>query len=179
MIHYRIAAALVLTTLVIGCASNQPMGEQLDDSAITAKVKTKLAADPEINPFRINVDVNAGVVRLSGTVEKETTRYEAEKLALGTGGVRRVINDIAVGKGSMAERWEDTTIATKVKSKLTADPEINPFNITVEVQNGVVTLFGKVESANHRDEAEKLARNTAGVVRVQNLLELDSAKDQP
>lgn len=172
----RIAALPVLAValaFVAACSSNQPFGEQIDDATITATVKTKLAADPEVNPFRINVDVEAGVVRLSGVVEKDTTRYEAEKLARHTRGVREVINDIQVGKKTIASRWDDTTIATKVKSKLTADPEINPFNITVEVQDGVVTLFGKVKSANHRDEAEKLALNTQGVVRVKNLLELE------
>jgi len=174
MNYSRIAATLALVFLTVSCASNKPLGVQFDDAAITAAVKTKLAADPEINPFRINVDVESGVVRLSGLVEKDTTRFEAEKLARGTDGVKDVINNVTVGEKTLGSRWEDTTIATKVKSKLTADPEINPFNITVEVQQGVVTLFGRVKSANHRDEAEKLATNTEGVIRVQNLLELES-----
>jgi len=179
MYSQRIATALALSVLLTSCASNQPVGEQLDDAAITTKVKAKLAADPQINPFNINVDVEAGVVRLSGLVENDGTRYEAEKLAQATGGVRSVINDIRLGEKSFSERWGDTSIATKVKGKLTADPEINPFNITVEVQDGVVTLFGKVKSAHHRDEAEKLALDTQGVVRVQNLLELAAAEAQP
>ena len=47
----------VLCALALGaCATNRPAGDQVDDAAITAKVKAKLAADPELNPFKINVD---------------------------------------------------------------------------------------------------------------------------
>ena len=172
----RLTAALAALTLglaLTACSSNQPLGQQVDDATILAKVKSKLTADPEINPFKINVDVENSVVRLSGVVVKETTRTEAESLAENTVGVRRVINDIKVGRRSLGERWDDTTIATKVKSKITADPDLNPFNITVEVQDGVVTLFGRVESEANRAEAERLARDTDEVIGVKNLLEVE------
>ena len=66
----------------------------------------------------------------------------------------------------MSDGW----ITTKIKSKITADPELNPFNIDVDTQDGVVTLSGTVASADRRAEAEKLARGTKGVVDVINEL---------
>lgn len=66
----------------------------------------------------------------------------------------------------------DAEITAKIKSKLTADPEVNPFTIDVDTVNGRVTLNGVVRTAGQREEAEKHARNTEGVVEVNNLLEV-------
>ena len=79
------------------CSSTKTAGTQVDDAAITAKVKAKLAADGDINPFNIDVDTNEGVVTLQGTVEKEEARSKAEQHARETDGVSRVINLIKVG----------------------------------------------------------------------------------
>ena len=67
------------------------------DAGITAKVKAKLTADPEINPLRIDVDTIDGRVTLSGKVRTERQREEAEQLARGTEGVLEVVNLIEVG----------------------------------------------------------------------------------
>jgi osmotically-inducible protein OsmY len=66
----------------------------------------------------------------------------------------------------------DAEITAKIKSKLTADPEVNPFTIDVDTVNGRVTLNGVVRTEGQREEAEKHARNTEGVVEVENLLEV-------
>lgn len=95
-------ASLVCFTLAIllalgACSSTKTPGTQVDDAAITAAVKSKLAADGDINPFNIDVDTNEGVVTLQGRVEKEEARVKAEQLARETDGVRRVINLVKVG----------------------------------------------------------------------------------
>ena len=98
-------ASLVCFTLAIllalgACSSTKTPGTQVDDAAITAAVKAKLAADGDINPFNIDVDTNEGVVTLQGRVEKEEARTKAEQLARETDGVRRVINLVKVGDNS-------------------------------------------------------------------------------
>jgi len=80
-----------------GCKTNVPARVQVSDAAITASVKTKLAADPEVAAHNIDVDTNQGVVTLSGHVDKREASQEAEKLARQTDGVVRVINDLTVG----------------------------------------------------------------------------------
>jgi osmotically-inducible protein OsmY len=167
-----IAGALALAIVLGGCASTQPAGVQLKDAEIATKVKTKLAADPDVNPFNVSVDVNEGVVRLSGKVEKAEARDEAVHHAKTTEGVVRVINDIEIGKASMGERLDDTTLVVKVKAKITANSELNPFNINVDAADGVITLMGRVESQEKKDLAGRIARDTEGVVRVQNRLEV-------
>lgn len=72
------------------------VGPVLDDAAITARVKAKLIADPEINSFHIDVDTVDGRVALNGKVSSAEQRSEAEDLARGTQGVRQVVNLIQV-----------------------------------------------------------------------------------
>lgn len=92
--------ALVLALVLGACSTTQTVGTQVDDAAITAAVKAKLAADGDINPFNIDVDTNEGVVTLQGRVEKAEARSKAEELARETDGVRRVINLVKVGDQS-------------------------------------------------------------------------------
>ena len=105
MSKMTLRASLVCFTLAIllalgACSSTKTPGAQVDDAAITAAVKAKLAADGDINPFNIDVDTNEGVVTLQGRVEKEEARTKAEQLARETDGVRRVINLVKVGDNS-------------------------------------------------------------------------------
>ena len=72
------------------------VGPILDDAAITARVKARLIADPEINSFHIDVDTVDGRVALNGKVASEEQRAEAEDLARGTQGVRQVVNLIQI-----------------------------------------------------------------------------------
>src|SRR3954454_11713930 len=88
---------MALALAVGACTSTQSAPAQVDDAAITARVKAKLAADGGVNPFNIVVDTNQGVVKLQGRVKKEDTRSKAEQYARQTGGVKRVINLITVG----------------------------------------------------------------------------------
>jgi osmotically-inducible protein OsmY len=95
-----LAVAVAIMMGLVGCRSTVSPGRQVDDAAITAKVKTKMAADGDINPFNIDVDTNEGVVTLQGRVKKEEARTRAEQLARETSGVKRVINLVKVGDQS-------------------------------------------------------------------------------
>lgn len=169
--HILLIAAVVLL-LTTGCSTNQSIGTQLDDAAISTKVKAKLAADPQINPFDIDVDTNEGVVRLSGAVNNDAVRDEAVKLARRTKGVVRVVNDLTIGNRSLGDRLDDAGIVASIKAKLTGDPQVHPFNVDVDSKDGVVTLSGRVETVAARNEAEKIARNTEGVKEVRNRIKL-------
>jgi osmotically-inducible protein OsmY len=68
----------------------------VSDADITTQIKSKFAADGDINPFNIDVDTNEGVVTLKGTVKRQTTRRRAAQLARRVSGVRRVVNLIKV-----------------------------------------------------------------------------------
>lgn len=74
-----------------------PVAEDvLNDAGITARVKAKLLADPEVAGFHIDVDTLDGRVTLNGRVASADQKAEAEKLARHTDGVVEVVNLIQV-----------------------------------------------------------------------------------
>jgi hyperosmotically inducible protein len=79
--------------LEIGDLSAQ---ENVSDAWIVTKVKSQLAADPEVNSFNIDVDALQGEVTLSGVVTDDRAREEAERIARATEGVRSVRNEIRI-----------------------------------------------------------------------------------
>jgi osmotically-inducible protein OsmY len=99
-----IAAVLATGTVVVTEAQDRTIGERIDDAAISASIKTKLAADRAKNLLSVNVDTREGVVHLKGAVPTERDRSEAERLARGTKGVRGVQNDLVVTEGAASPR---------------------------------------------------------------------------
>jgi len=74
----------------------------------------------------------------------------------------------AKGGNFMKDSW----LTTKTKSKLVANGRVKARHITVETQNGVVTLLGKVGSAEERAIAEEIAKGVDGVKGVRNALQI-------
>jgi hyperosmotically inducible protein len=66
----------------------------LTDDMITDNVRIKLAGDQLVKGGALGVDVKAGVVTLSGTVENSKQKDRAAKLTKGVKGVKQVINNI-------------------------------------------------------------------------------------
>ena len=168
----RLAAAALLLAGVAACSSTKPVATQVDDAAIKTQVLARLATNGQTNPFRLDVQVSEGVVHLAGTVDNAEEKRLAENEAKSVEGVARVINDIAIGDVSAGQMADDGTITAKVKAKLAASAEINPFNIDVATSQGVVSLVGRVKTAAQKAEAERIARETEGVRGVRNLLEV-------
>lgn len=68
----------------------------IDDSALTAKVKTAMLADPSLKALQINVDTKDGTVTLKGGVESQTQKDHATDVAQGVSGVKSVDNNLTV-----------------------------------------------------------------------------------
>jgi hyperosmotically inducible protein len=71
---------------------------------------------------------------------------------------------------------EDAWILTKVKSKFIGEDALKDSNINVDVQHGVVVLKGTVASEAGRARAVAIAKDTDGVVRVDDRLAIGLAK---
>jgi hyperosmotically inducible periplasmic protein len=74
-------------------------------------------------------------------------------------------------------QMSDSAITTKVKAKFTADPEVAGRNVDVNTEEGTVYLTGRVKTQREKEEAERMARETDGVVRVVNHLNVGEMKD--
>lgn len=70
----------------------------LGDGAITAAVKAKLLADPDVSGLKIDVDTRAGIVTLTGNVNTRAEAEEAVTLARQSDGVKSVVNSLKVGR---------------------------------------------------------------------------------
>ncbi len=89
-------AALMLTA-VVGCASTdkkEGTAEYVEDSVITAKVKTAILNEPGLKSTEINVETFKGTVQLSGFVSEKQDIAKAGTVARGVKGVQSVKNDL-------------------------------------------------------------------------------------
>jgi hypothetical protein len=72
------------------------VGQVVDDSAITAAVKTKLTAEQLSNVANIDVDTTGGTVTLTGKVDDSVTKERAIQVARSVSGVRDVVDNLTV-----------------------------------------------------------------------------------
>jgi hyperosmotically inducible periplasmic protein len=99
--RYGVRAFLVMVTVVAlaaGCTAmtGKTAGQNVDDAAITAQVKAKLAAEKAVTLTKVDVDTNQGTVYLTGNVESAAMKARAAELARQVAGVREVVNNLKV-----------------------------------------------------------------------------------
>ena len=97
-----LAFSLVAVTAVLGTTAcsvardQQTVGSYVDDAAITAAVKAKMAEDKSVSATAISVETLKGVVQLSGFAKSEAEKARAGEIARTTKHVREVRNSIVV-----------------------------------------------------------------------------------
>lgn len=80
--------AMILALATVACGKT--VGEAIDDTTITTRVKTAMLNDPSVGGLRIDVDTFKGVVTLSGRVKNQAERDQAIALARSISGVAEV-----------------------------------------------------------------------------------------
>lgn len=181
-------SGLILLVLALGGCGLQ--AEQVvDDAAVLARVKTRLAAEATINALKINVDVRENNVTLTGEVPSQAEKDQAGRVAKETEGVRAVTNNLtinpaALGSSTVKEKAKEATqdvgheagqtlgdaaLLTKIKAQFISNGIVGT---DVDVNSGVVTLRGAVENQIEKQKAEAVARQTSGVTEVKNMLTL-------
>ncbi|EPD6702063.1 molecular chaperone OsmY [Cronobacter dublinensis] len=158
-------------------SSMNKVGNFMDDSAITAKVKAALVDDEKIKSTDISVKTEKSVVTLSGFVESQAQAEEAVKIAKGIEGVASVSDKLHVrdGKDASVKGYAgDAATTSEIKAKLLADDIVPSRNVKVETTDGVVQLSGTVESEKQSQRAESIAKAVDGVKSVKNDLKVKS-----
>ncbi len=152
-------------------SSMNKVGNFMDDSAITAKVKAALVDHEDIKSTDISVKTEKKVVTLSGFVESQAQAELAVNAAKGVEGVDSVSDKLHVrdGKSSSAKGYAgDTATTSEIKAKLLADDIVPSRKVKVETTDGVVQLSGTVDSQAQIDRAESVAKAVDGVKSVKN-----------
>jgi osmotically-inducible protein OsmY len=96
-IHFLVLLMLIAT--FAACASTPTRastGEYIDDSVITTKVKSLLAADDFLKSFQIGVETYQGTVQLSGFVNSQKAVDKANEIVKSVKGVKSIKNDLIV-----------------------------------------------------------------------------------
>ena len=160
------------------------------DAWLTGKIEAAFVLNAHLNPFRIDTDVDNGVVHLTGTVRDDIDRDLAVELVRGLDGVVEVKNDIkldrATAERTMAEprsttnkrdfgSWvDDATTTAMVKSRLLGNSNLSGGKIDVDTRDDTVTLSGRVGSSKEKELAEQIAGNVGDVEEVKNNLVVDA-----
>lgn len=152
-------------------SSMNKVGNFMDDSTITAKVKAALVDHESIKSTDISVKTDQKVVTLSGFVESQAQAEEAVNVAKGVEGVASVSDKLHVrdSKNTSVKGYAgDTAITSEVKAKLLADDIVPSRKVKVETTDGVVQLSGTVDSQAQSERAESIAKAIDGVKSVKN-----------
>jgi osmotically-inducible protein OsmY len=137
---------------------------------IKRDVYSQLIWDGRVNESAIDVDVLDGKVVLTGAVPTYSDLLEAEEDAYAVSGVRHVENRLKVSPAPSYPVPGDDEIASKLKSLLQWNQDIDAERIDIAVDDGLVTLMGTVDSIWQKYHAEHIAENVPGVLGVGNRL---------
>ncbi len=138
------------------------------DSKIKTDVINELLWDPRVNSSHIKVNVDNGIVSLSGSVPHYFEKKSAEHATQRVGGVKAVADELKV-KGIYEKSDED--IATIAFNTLEWNYSV-PKDIKVAVEKGWITLDGEVDWDYQRQAAKDSVSNILGVYGVSNNIKI-------
>lgn len=166
--------ALLLTVLVFNAPMAVP-SDAITDSRIEDEVREDLLMDQLVSAHLIDVEVDDGIVELSGSVSNLLEKQRAVRIAEQLKGVRAVVNRIDVRPVVQT----DGHIQRDVVSALTMDPAVDAHEIAISVDTGVVMLTGTVDSWAEKRLAARITRGIKGVTEIQNNTVVDFKEDRP
>lgn len=153
----------VVEEIEVRLASDKKLG----DDEIAARAARLLHWDVSVPDERIAVKVEHGIVTLSGEVDWQFQRAEAEYDVRKLSGVRGVVNAITV-----APKPCTADVRRQIRAALERSAAVEPDRTGVAVSGGRVTLTGKVAARHDREAVERAAWSVPGVIEVENRIEL-------
>ena len=174
----------------------QKSGNVVTDSWITMKIHSQFIPEDALEGSDIDVDTNAGVVTLKGTVLTTVGRDRAIAIAKATDGVKNVTNQLRIGPapsdvadagrktgeatketaGTAGRAVTDGWLKSKIYSQYLTEDALDDSDIDIDVSKGAVILNGSVVTAAGRERAEAIAKATDGVKSVKNNLKVTPKK---
>ena len=181
-------------------AAREP--ERMSNSDLKAKIETQLKSDPDLRnaDLSVSADADRNSATLSGTVATEAMRTKAVQMARATHPGLVIEDKIDVKsralnrseytaemaqyeverarahKETVGGTLDDAWIHAKIVGQLLTDKDTPERKINVDVDHNVVTLRGTVETLQAKVEAERIAKETEGVRRVNNMLRVSKSE---
>jgi osmotically-inducible protein OsmY len=142
----------------------------LTDKQLQQDVVAELDWEPSVDAASIAVAVEDGIVTLSGTVGSYLEKKTVERIVKRVAGVKAIAEELTVRLPERSVRT-DTDIARAAVHALSWHVSL-PDEIKVTVEDGVLTLEGKVDWDYQRTAAEHAVQHLTGVRLVSNYLTL-------
>lgn len=164
------------TETAVTAAENRSAGRKVDDKLLYADVLKQFAEADKVDLVRdININTRFGRVMLTGTVDTERAADTAVTLAGKAKGVEEVINELIVDpKANLLTTANDSLIKRNLEARLFMTKDVWVINYSIDVQNNVAYLIGRVRDQAELDRVLNIARTTKGVKRVVSHLDINA-----
>ena len=155
-----------------------PVMSVKSDREIQEDVLQELRWDSRIREAEVGVEVDKGVVTLTGTVDSWAKKLAAKEAAHRVLGVRDVADDVRVKFPGSLQRT-DTEIAQDTRFALEWDVLVPDQNLRSTGSDGLVTLEGQGNTLSQKEDAVRAIRSVRGVKGVNNWLTVAPIKADP
>lgn len=175
-IYFIITAALIFFISQLQANNLKKIEQDISDSVITTKITAKFTENKNLNPLKISISTDKGIVKLSGYVGDKQAFVDALRIAKNTNGVQSVqASDLYIKKVNTA--FTDAFITAEVetavlKAKVLDDESIPLVGINATTTNGVVTLSGSLASAQSIASIIKRVNEIRGVKKIISHLQI-------
>lgn len=164
---------IIAGTAVAVTSDERSISTQLADDQLSLAALDKIN-ELNINKhnIRINLITNNGYVLVIGQVTDEALKQQIETKLNTLKDVKEVYNQLRIGKPiGFSQQSKDSWITTKAKSQLTADENVNSFQVKVVTEDGELFLIGRID-AKTADAATDIARKISGVKHVKRVFQI-------
>ena len=153
-----------------GAVPSTTVGTKIDDTVLTASVKSALLADADVKSVDVKVETRKGEVMLSGFVDNQAQIERATAVTKAVAGVKSIDNKMALKAAgtTVGNKVDDGIVTTRVKAALLNDASIKSLDIAVVTRMGEVQLSGFVDNQGQIDKALQIAQATEDVKSVSN-----------
>ncbi|TIO11290.1 BON domain-containing protein [Mesorhizobium sp.] len=143
----------------------------MTDITLRQNILDELEFEPSIDAAHIGVAVEDGIVTLTGHVSSYWEKTTAEDVVKRIKGVKGIAEEIEVRLVGLKGTADDE-IAKRAVDAITWNVSIPRDKVQVKVQDGWITLMGKLEWQYQKNAAAEAVRGLAGVVGVANQIEI-------
>lgn len=160
-----------VTSGVMATMDRRSLGTQTEDESIEWKSGSRVG-EKYRDKGHFNFTSFNRKVLITGEVPSAEIKAEAERIVAGIPNVQGVHNELVIAPlSSFTDRSNDSFITSKVKSRSVDSSKFNPLHLKVVTEAGVTFLLGMLTQPE-ADAAINIARTTAGVKKVVNLIEI-------
>ena len=169
------SSAVLLGALAFaGCKTNPAHPDE--KSAVNSSLSSN-----NLSAVSVSQDQDKGVMTLTGNVDSDAKKAQAESLVKQAAPDYTVANEIGVrppgeGQAGSVASNRDSAIEDSYKASLKENKALNDQSISYSAKNGTLVLKGSVKTAAQKKEAEKLAKGIQNVQQVVNEIEVKPDK---